>query len=110
MEGYKQLCVWQGTVVEDDSDISRQSEFVDWMSEEFGVRVIYESEQKTNPNSNDSNTGGRNDLFFYVHDEDVAKFAIPRLKMGIRWWEDIFFNEQEYLYSQEFIAAHPTTW
>jgi hypothetical protein len=38
-------------------------------------------------------TGGRVDTIFAVHDDDVMKFAVPRLAMGIRWIEDVLDNE-----------------
>jgi len=38
-------------------------------------------------------------------------FAVPRLKMGIRWWEDtVGYNDNSHLYTKEFVAAHPLTW
>ena len=30
-----------------------------------------------------------------VHNDDVMKFAIPRLQMGIRWIEDALDNESD---------------
>jgi len=106
-DDYKQLCVWPGTIIGDEI---KQIEFVKFMEKEFDVRIKYESEETTNPDPGNPESGGRLDAFFYVHDDDVGKFAVPRLKAGIRWWEDIFFNNQEYLYSSHFIAEHPRTW
>ena len=103
---YKQLCVWPGTVVGEE----KIKDFESFMKEEFDVRIKYEAEIKTNPTPGEEVSGGRNDLFFYVHNDDLSKFAIPRLKAGIRWWEDIFFNDQGYLYPLDFTLNHPTTW
>jgi hypothetical protein len=48
---------------------------------------------------------------FYVHDEDVSGFAVPRLSMGIRWWEDVIkYNDNSHLYPTEFIEQHPPKW
>ena len=56
-------------------------------------------------------TGGRNDAFFYVHSEDIGGFAIKRLQMGIRWWEDVIkYNDNSHLYTQEFLDTYPPTW
>ena len=52
-------------------------------------------------------TGGRNDFFFYVNTADVPKFAIPRFHFGMRWWEDIYFNDGQDIYPPEFLAAYP---
>jgi hypothetical protein len=45
------------------------------------------------------------------HDEDVTKFAVPRLSLGIRWWEDVIkYNDNSHLYPKEFIEANPPKW
>ena len=109
---YKQLCVWPGTVLGDSSP----EDFENFFLNEMEVRVKYHKEVLTLPDLDESgihveDTGGRNDLFFYVHDEDVKKFAIPRLKMGIRWWEDVVvYNNGSHLYSKEFLDENPPIW
>jgi hypothetical protein len=90
MEGFSQVCVWPGTTVGKD----KIEEFEHFMLDQFGVRVKYIEEITTAPDQDkDGNpiegTGGRNDLFFYVHDDDIGKFAVPRLAVGIRWIEDV---------------------
>jgi hypothetical protein len=112
MDNYTQLCVWPGTML---GEYSIQ-EFEQYFLDEMGVRVKYHTEAKTLPDLDENNspipdTGGRNDLFFYVHDGDANKFAVPRLRMGIRWWEDVVkYNDNGHLYTEEFLEAHPTTW
>jgi hypothetical protein len=113
MENYTQLCVWPGTVLGDSTPEDLENFFLD----EMGTRIKYKCEVKTNPDLDESGnplpeTGGRNDLFFYVHNEDVGKFAIPRLRMGIRWWEDVisYNDNSHHLYSPEFLDANPVTW
>jgi len=109
---YKQLCVWQGTALGD----SPVSELEGFFLEDMGVRIKFHSEVTTLPDLDPSgypipDTGGRNDLFFYIHDEDVANFSVPRLKMGIRWWEDVVvYNNNSHLYTEEFLVANPPTW
>ena len=109
---FVQLCVWPGTVLGD----STPEDFENFFLEEMAVRVKYHTEVKTRPDLDAAGrpvaeTGGRNDLFFFVHNEDSAKFAIPRLAMGIRWWEDVIkYNDNSHLYEWEFIKAHPPTW
>jgi hypothetical protein len=109
---YTQLCVWPGTIVGQENVENLESFFKD----EFGVRVKYLTEVLTQPDL-DSNgkpvpdTGGRNDAFFHIHNEDVGNFAMKRLQMGIRWWEDVVkYNDNSHLYTQEFLDANPTTW
>jgi hypothetical protein len=38
-------------------------------------------------------TGGRNDVVFAVHQDDIKTFAVPRLSIGVRWVEDVLDNE-----------------
>ncbi len=79
-EGFNQVCVWHATCVGKD----RIDEFVKHMKEKMNVNVQYLEEVE--------NTDGRNDLLFAIHDDDINKFAIPRLNMGIRWIEDCLAN------------------
>lgn len=82
-EGFAQVCVWPGTIVGTDDS----QKFTDWMKEEFGVRIQYLEEIETAEDS--TGPGGRNDLFFGVHEDDIGKFAVKRLAYGIRWIEDV---------------------
>jgi len=38
------------------------------------------------------------------------KFAVPRLQMGIRWWEDVLGNGNGELYPETCLAKYPKTW
>ena len=77
---YTQLCVWPGTVLGD----STPQDLVDFFQDEMGVRIKYHTEVETLPDLENGkpvpDTGGRNDLFFFVHSDDAGKFAVPRLK------------------------------
>lgn len=112
MSEYTQLCVWPGTVLGDATPADLESFFLT----EMNTRIRFHTEVQTQPDTDESgnlvpNTGGRNDMFFYVHDEDIAEFSVPRLKMGIRWWEDVVgYNDNGHLYPEEFLTRHPLTW
>jgi len=106
MEDFNQVCVWEGTVVGADE----VKTFEDWVQSEFGVRAKYSEEVLTLPTPGEEGTGGRSDLFFRVHDEDVMKFAVPRLMVGIKWWEDVLGNGNGELYPQEILEKYPKTW
>lgn len=88
-DGFKQVCVWPGCSLGTEMTVPQ---FVELMQEKFGVRVQYLEEILTKPDTvrgvKVEGTGGRSDLFFAVHSEDVGKFAVPRLMAGIRWIED----------------------
>ena len=117
-EGYKQVCIWQGCCVavkpEGPGIVENTKEaiekFENWAAETFqGTRVKYLEEVKTLPD--ETGSGGRNDLFFLVHEEDVPKFAIPRLQYGIRWYEDVVsYNDHAHLYSEEVLNRYKIRW
>lgn len=110
---FNQLCVWPGCVVGDEP--KKIEDFVNLMKKEFKVRVKYAEEIKTLPDPDERyvpepKSGGRNDLFFFVHDEDIQLFALPRLKVGIRWWEDVLGNGGGVIYDDEVLERYPKTW
>ncbi len=92
-ENFSQVCVWPGTIV-----TNQQIHEFEGYFKENGFRVQYLESLLTNPDRDENGiavpeTGGRTDAFFAVHNDDVMKFAIPRLQMGIRWIEDVLENE-----------------
>lgn len=99
-EGFTQVCVWPATVVGKE----QVAEFEQFMLNELGARVQYLEEIATAPDTSNGypveGTGGRNDVFFAVHTDDIAGFAIKRLMMGIRWLEDVYGNNGGNLYPQ----------
>jgi len=112
-ENYKQLCVVQGTIVGKEN----AKEFEMHVLNEFGFRIKYETEVKTLPDIDPGTcetipgTGGRNDVFCYMHKDDTTPFAVTRLKADFRWWEDVVkYNNGARLYGKEFVAKYPFTW
>ena len=101
---FNQLCVWPGTVVGKDEITALETFFKD----EMGVTIKYETEVKTLPD--ETGPGGRNDLFFYIADDDIMKFAVPRLSMGIKWYEDVLGNGGGKLYPTEILEKYEKTW
>lgn len=117
---FKQLCVWPGVQLHrknenDEVEKLTWNEFENWISQEFdGVRIKMVEEVTTLPDMENGQpvpeTGGRNDLFFYVHNDDIMKFAVRRLQSGIRWWEDVLGNGNGVLYNQDVLNRYPKTW
>ena len=104
---FNQLCVLQGTIMPEGG----AKELEAFFKNEMGVTVKFETEVKTLPDTPEcTETGGRNDLFFYIADDDIGKFAVPRLQMGIRWWEDVLGNGNGKLYPREILEKYPKTW
>lgn len=95
-EGYSQVCVWPATIVGTSTRARRG--FVRSMFRMFGIRVQYLEEIDTHPDK--TGPGGRTDLFFAIHNEDVGKFGVNRLGCGIHWIEDVFKNQQGHLYPE----------
>lgn len=111
---YNQLCVWPGILMPESENPKK--EFEDSFKEEFNIRVKFCEQVFTNPDIDESgkpvpNTGGRSDLLFYIHDDDIASFTVKRLAYGIRWWEDVVsYNKQSYLYPEEILNKYPVRW
>ena len=104
---FNQLCVMEGTLMPEGG----AKELEPFFKNEMGVTVHFETQVKTLPDEPGCTlTGGRNDLFFYIADDDIGKFAVPRLQMGIRWWEDVLGNGGGNLYTEEFLEKYPKTW
>lgn len=94
-EDYLQVCIWEGTTLSEKEEIKP---FENWFMTEFKVRVQFLEVIFTSPNSNDTSgeTGGRSDIFFAIHKDDVDKFALPKMMIGARWIEDVLSNTNEY--------------
>ena len=104
---FNQLCVLQGCLMPEGG----AKELETFFKNEMGVTVKFETEVKTLPDKPGcTETGGRNDVFFYIADDDISKFAVPRLSMGIRWYEDVLGNGGGKLYPTEFLEKYPKTW
>ena len=104
---FNQLCVMEGTLMPEGG----AKELVEFFKDKMGVNVRFETQVKTLPDTPEcTETGGRNDLLFYIADDDIGKFAVPRLQMGIRWWEDVLGNGNGKLYSSEILEKYSKTW
>jgi len=95
---FKQVCVWASTLVEK----GKEKEFENFMKNEYKIRVRFIEVIETFPDrdkgKNVKGTGGRSDVFFYIHSDDIKKFAIPRLRMDppVRWVEDVLDNLKDH--------------
>lgn len=90
-ENFTQVVVWPGTIV-----LPEQIDmFIGWLSYVFHTRVQYLESIITKPDFGDSgpNAGGREDVIFAVHQDDIRGFAIQRLDAGMHWVEDVLDNE-----------------
>ena len=104
MENFKQLCVMQGTTLED----SCVEEFEYFFTRE-GFRIKFAEEVETNEILEDGSR--RRDLLFYIHEDDVDKFALWKFNLGIRWWEDIVsYNDEVKNYKEETLKKYPVNW
>lgn len=100
-DGFKQVCVWPGTLLEEETI----PEFVQFFKDEMDARIQFMEVIITTPDVDSKGaeipgTGGRSDVFFAIHKDDVMKFAVPRLSLGIRWIEDVFGNGGGALYAE----------
>ena len=103
-----QLTLWPGILVKpDDLD-----DLVSFFKEQFDIEPTPVGCVKTLPDKDAEGNlvkgaDGRCDFFFYVAGADVMKFAFKRLAFGMRWWEDVYFNDQQDMYPEDFRAAYP---
>ena len=89
-EDFTQVVVWPSTLLPPE----QVDEFVQWVADNFlGTRVQFLESITTKPDYDDPASGGRADVIFAVHRDDVGKFAVPRLMVGMRWIEDVLDNE-----------------
>ena len=95
---FTQVCVWGSTIVGE----SKIKEFEGMIKDQFNVRIKYIEEIKTFPDrdasgNNVEGTGGRSDVFFSIHEDDISSFAVKRLTFDppIRWIEDVIANEKQ---------------
>lgn len=107
---FSQLCVLPATTLEGSSP----KDFEDFFKKEFDCRVKFAEQVITLPDVENGraveDTGGRSDLFFFIHNDDIPKFSIKRLTMGIRWWEDVVSNRNHLIYPESITKKYQTTW
>lgn len=117
---FTQLCLMPSTFLNEDEPTNptkeQIEEFEEFINSYFDVRIKYETTVLTQPDLDSfgkeiPDTGGRSDLLFYIHSDDIIKFATKRFRFGIKWWEDVIsYNDPGNLYTQEFKEKYPATW
>lgn len=89
--GFNQICIWAGITLNQNDNFEKK------MKDVFEVNTKFIMEAKTI-------TSKRNDILFFIHDNDVFNFDEIKLEYNIYWWEDSFnMNCTNYLYSKELL-------
>lgn len=94
----------------------KPADFEKFFKDELNVNIKFAEEVKTLPDMDPTGqpvpeTDGRNDILFWINDDDISKFAIARLQYGIRWWEDVVkYNNHAAWYSKEILEKYPVKW
>jgi hypothetical protein len=88
--GFSQVVIWPGCILE-KKDVPHFE--LSFLLSDLGTRAQYLETIVTRPDLDSRGqpipgTGGRSDVFFAVHDEDIGRFAIRRIPYGMRWIED----------------------
>lgn len=102
-KNYNQICVWLGVVVKNANEPMTEKEFEKLMLD-MGYQVNYIDEYKTLPDH--TGEGGRNDVIFSLHKNDVNKMVSDRFtKFGgeIKWYEDYVNNYRRQIPSNNLI-------
>ena len=107
---YPQVCVLMGCTIPPEYSKNYHLAFQRFFKAEFGVRVQYLETILTKPDlDEDKNpvpeTGGRSDIFFAIHEDDLGTFTAVRFKLSHygftpRWVEDLLSpdNGNRHLY------------
>jgi hypothetical protein len=102
------LTFWPGCIVRYRDIEELKEDFSKWFDiEPTPVGCVQTLPDKDSDGNDVPGTGGRYDFFFFINAKDMHKFAIKRFEFGMRWWEDVFFNDQQDIYPPEFISAYP---
>ena len=88
---FKQVVLWPGTIVGKE----KVEDFEKFILEELDTHVKYIEEFKTLSDRDDPESGGRNDVLFYVATEDIPKFTALRFAYRILLIEDVLNNEAQ---------------
>lgn len=88
---FNQIVVWPATLVGAD----QAEDFNAFILEQLNTRAEFIGTFFTLPGA--GGEGGRSDAVFRIHDDDVMKFAVPRLGFGMRWIEDVLDNEKRHI-------------
>lgn len=82
---FTQVVVWPHTLL---GEGNTEADFQKFITENFDARIKLIGEHRI--------SGDRTDLLFFIHSEDIPKFAVARLSWGMRWLEDVMANDGSY--------------
>ena len=102
------LCIWPGAYLTEDG----VPEFFEFAKENWGftpklVGCVITLPDREHRDQEEPETGGRTDMLFYCPMKQVPSFAVRRFDYRVRWWEDVYFNNGEDIYPQDFLDAFP---
>jgi len=107
-KNYQIVALWQGTdITRWDVNPLNPDNVMQFAKDQWGTRIKPIGVVTTLPG--DGGPGGRTDFAFLVHNQDVLRFAVTRLKVpsdAPRWWEDAY-HQRAKIYPQAFINAYP---
>ncbi len=104
MTKYSQVCIWPAVVVKP----KEVPAVVKFFKDDYGVRMKFLETVVTL--AGQGGEGGRSDIFLAIHEDDIPKFAVPRLTIGIRWWEDVLSNGGGEIYPSDILKKYPKKW
>ena len=99
-ENFEQVCVLRG-ITDSLEDLAKI------IPETFDIRIRMLEAFETK--AGNGGEGGRRDVLFSIHSDDIGKFAVPRLEYGISWWEDYLRNSKR-IVPAEVRSKYPEQW
>lgn len=97
LQYFNKVAVWPATILCEPT--KEQAIFdMEFSFAELGVRIKFAEETIVVPYPPKNETGGRHDVLFYVHDEDISKFEELMESKHIEWFDDVISKGYSYMY------------
>ena len=93
MEGYTQVCVWPDQILPGTNIKNFIQYFRDQGFRIQHLETLITSCDRDNFGVPIPETGGRIDVIFAIHDDDLMRFCTSILRKKVRWIEDVLDNE-----------------
>lgn len=98
---YNTVCIWEGTGLGETT----VEEFERWFLDN-GFRIRFIEEVITKGSKIKNEDGGRHDILFYIHDDDIPRLCTWRFLYGIKWFDDVINNGNSYRYDKKILEKY----
>ena len=111
-KGSAVLVLWPDCALHDDMDVLNLKKFFENhlninQASITDVGCVTTLPDRTEEGEAIPGTGGRRDFFFWLDMDAIPKFIYAKTLLNMIWWSDVYFNQQEGMYPQDFLDAYP---